>query len=101
MLLIFFFSKIFYFSKLGDNCYEKGSTCEIMVEICRYFVLYKDKSSDLIDISDIDGVEMILMQGFYRHFNYFYCKYSFVYLDLSSFVFIFKKKKTVKLHKAL
>ena len=62
-------------------------------KICRYFVLYKNKSSDLIDISDIDEVEMVLIQSFYRHFNYFYCKYSFVYLDLSSFVFIFKKKK--------
>ena len=33
MFLIFFLSKIYYFSKLGDNCYEKGSTCEIIVEI--------------------------------------------------------------------
>ena len=30
IFLIFFLSKI---SKLGDNCYKKGSTCEIIVEI--------------------------------------------------------------------
>ena len=32
MSLILSLSKICYFSKLGDNCYEKGSTCEIIVE---------------------------------------------------------------------
>ena len=46
---------------LYENGWFDGKIKYFNENICRYFVLYKEKSSDLIDISDIDGVEMILM----------------------------------------
>ena len=46
---------------LYENGWFDGKIKYFNEKICRYFVLYKDKSSDLIDISDFDGIEMILM----------------------------------------
>ena len=46
---------------LYENGWFGGKMKYLNEKICRYFVLYKDKSSHLIDIFDIDGVKMILM----------------------------------------
>lgn len=46
---------------LYENGWFTGKIKYFNQKICRYLVLYKDKSTDLIDISCIDGVEMILI----------------------------------------
>ena len=46
---------------LYGNGWFTGKNKYFNQEICRYFIEYKDKTTDLIDISDIDGVEMILI----------------------------------------
>ena len=45
---------------LDENCWSPGEMMYLNNNLSKYLVEYPDSSTDLVDVADFDGVEMIL-----------------------------------------